>query len=738
VILIAVLLAAIGGGAHDLPEASAARTVSGVVRDPSGAVVPGASVILRDGASERRTTTSADGRFEFDDAPDGNSVTIIVRAPGFAEAQTAAGSTSGDLDIRLEPATLSSAVTVTAARTVSAQDPAAANVLTGAMLERAPAPMLDDQLKIIPGFSLFRRTSSRAANPTTQGVTMRGLSASGASRSLVLVDGVPLNDPFGGWVYWDRIPQTALDRVEVVRGGTSDLYGADAVGGVIQVLTRMPSRPSARASVDIASRNTPRVSLFGGGAGGSWNAFGAGEWQRSDGYVLVDPDERGPIDTPASADYRTAYGSVGYQSGSWRAAARGNLFHEERQNGTPLTTNSTSSRAAAGELSGSAGGGVWLVRGYGGTQDYDQGFSAVNATRTAETQTTLQRVPSSNAGGTAQWTLWRGRTTWTAGTNVRRIAGESDERAFNNRGVQTGFTNFGGVQWTTGAFGRAAFAATDRVTIDGSIGVDRWSSDPNQAASETRTAVAVNPKIGATFHAATGITVYGTITHAFRAPTLNELFRNFRVGNAVTNANAALNPENLTGGEAGVAFTSGRAELRVVGFYNHLADAVTNLTRSSTPTLIVRQRANAGTVRAAGAEIEGEWQVIPAVRALAGMQVVSSTFAESQEPGLTGNRVPQVPRVQGNAGLRISAPRDFYATLQVRAMSSQFDDDRNQFPLGSATIVDLSASRPIGRGIELFGAVENLFDDDYIVGATPTHTIGLPRTIRGGLRLAFH
>ena len=87
-----------------------------------------------------------------------------------------------------------------------------------------------------PGFTLFRRSSSRTANPTTQGVTMRGLSASGASRTLVLAGGVPLNDPFGGWVYWGRVPQAAIERIEVVRGGLSDLYGADAVGGVIHIV----------------------------------------------------------------------------------------------------------------------------------------------------------------------------------------------------------------------------------------------------------------------------------------------------------------------------------------------------------------------------------------------------------------------------------------------------------------------------------------------------------------------
>jgi len=730
-VTLAVLLVALSLGGGVQAAEPKPGTVAGVVHDPTGAVVVGASVTLRDGSREQRTSTGGDGHFSFNQPPSAASK-VVVRAPGFAEAVVPAD--GPELDVRLTPATLVSAVTVTATRTAASDQPAATNVLTGAELQNAPAPMLDDQLKVVPGFSLFRRTTSRAANPTTQGVTMRGLSASGASRSLVLVDGVPLNDPFGGWVYWDRIPQAALDRVEVVRGGTSDLYGADAVGGVIQVLTLAPSRPTVRAAADYASRATPRLSLFGGGGSGGWTAFGAGEWQRSDGYIIVAPDVRGPIDTPASADYRTAYGSVAYQTGGWRASIRGNLFHEERQNGTPLTPNSTSSRSVAGELTGNAAGGVWLVRGYGGTQGYDQGFSAVNASRTAETLTTLQHVPSSNAGGTAQWTTARGRATWTFGTDVRRIAGQSDERAFNNRGIQTGSTDFGGLEWTVGGFGRLAFAIDDRLTLDGSVNVDRWSADPNQSTNRALDKVAFNPKVGATWRMNDDMNVFGAVTQAFRAPTLNELYRNFRVGGTLTLANSALQPEVLTGVEGGAAFTKHGSELRIVAFFNNLSDAVTNLTRVTTPSLITRQRGNAGTIHAAGVELEGEWQVAPGVRAFAGVELVSSTFADSQEPGLAGNRVPQVARVQGNGGLRITAPAGVSALLLIRGTSSQFDDDRNQFLLRSAGIVDLSASKAFHGGVELFGAVENLFNDQYDVGRTPLLTIGLPRTVRIGLR----
>src|SRR5215208_4682662 len=128
-------------------------------------------------------------------------------------------------------AQLTETITVTATRTETrvADTPASVVVLSREAVEASAAPTLDDALRQVAGFTLFRRTGSRVANPTAQGVTLRGVGASGASRALVLDDGVPLNDPFGGWIYWGRLPRIAMDRAEILRGGASDLYGSSAM-----------------------------------------------------------------------------------------------------------------------------------------------------------------------------------------------------------------------------------------------------------------------------------------------------------------------------------------------------------------------------------------------------------------------------------------------------------------------------------------------------------------------------
>ena len=142
---------------------------------------------------------------------------------------------SAPVDPQLQPAPIRTTVTVNG--TISSQTPASISVLDNQQLQTIPGTQLDDRLRQVPGFSLFRRSSSVAANPTTQGVSLRGIGSTGASRTLVLWDSLPLNDPFGGWVYWDRVDPAFIDRVEVERGGTTAVFGDRALSGSIGLFT---------------------------------------------------------------------------------------------------------------------------------------------------------------------------------------------------------------------------------------------------------------------------------------------------------------------------------------------------------------------------------------------------------------------------------------------------------------------------------------------------------------------
>ena len=129
---------------------------------------------------------------------------------------------------------------------------------------------MDDLLRQIPGFSLLRRTSSVAAHPTSQGVSLRGVGANGASRTLVMTDGIPLNDPFGSWVYWNRVPKYAIESIEVVRGGASELYGSSALGGVVHLRTRRPEPHTLAGELLYGERGEIQGSIYASDVFRNW------------------------------------------------------------------------------------------------------------------------------------------------------------------------------------------------------------------------------------------------------------------------------------------------------------------------------------------------------------------------------------------------------------------------------------------------------------------------------------
>ena len=404
-------------------RAQADNQVSGRVIDASGAPVPGAVVRVEIAGAEPvdAAESESDGGFVLSDLGSGE-VVIAVTAPGFAEARQAVLVPRADASpvwFVLQPAQLFESVTVTASRGAERlETPASTSVVTSAEMLNSAAGMVDDALRNTAGFSLFRRSSSRVANPTTQGVTLRGVSGSGASRTLVLADGLPLNDPFGNWVYWNRIPQAAIDRVEVVRGAAGDLYGADALGGVIQILTFAPDRTRLRASVDGGSHDTARLSLFGAGQRRGWTSTAGAELLETDGVVVVAEEDRGAVDVPADSDYRTLFGTVGYTATAWRAHARGAVYREERSNGTPVQVNDTDWQQGSGEVAGSVAGGAWVARAGGGTQTYSQSFSAVAGGRDSERRVRDQRTPSTFANASGEWIR-------PVGSHVLRVGGKA-------------------------------------------------------------------------------------------------------------------------------------------------------------------------------------------------------------------------------------------------------------------------------------------------------------------------
>src|ERR1700719_1659313 len=734
--------------------------VKGTVRDSSGATMAGAQVELHAGLYTASTTTDSAGEFAFEHVPEGSG-TVVVNARGcdrLEKSWTAPAGTAARLEITLAPSAVNQSVIVTATRsqTLLSDVPLSDIQLTRAAVQAIPALTLDDSLRQVPGFSLFRRSSSRTANPTTQGVSLRGLGASGSSRALVLEDGIPLNDPFGAWVYWDRVPRESIADIEIAQEASSSLYGSDALGGVVQILTR-PAEPSGISlETSYGNQNSPELSVWGGGQKDGWESTFGGQVFSPDGYILTPKEQRGTVDIRAGVSDATADLMVGRKIGEDSLLfARGWYFNESRGNGTPVQVNNT--RIGEGALGANldlSGAGSLSLRFYGEAERYNQTFSSVALNRNSESLTDVQAVPSQGIGGSAVWSRTIGkRQTFVAGVDDHQEIGHSNEVIFNSgKNLRDTFT--GGHQNTIGVFGEDLIQIAPHWLLSASARYDHWSHTnafsfctpvagtcPSNTIFPDRTYNAFSPRLTLQHQFNSNVSWNASIYRAFRAPTLNELYRSFRQGNTLTESNPNLRSEELTGGDASVAVNGFQHKLEARGtfFFNEIIDPVANVTLTSTATLITRQRQNLGRTRAPGFEIDATAHFTRTLSLSVGYQYVDAvvTSFPNATPSLVGLWVAQVPHSVFTFQGRYLNPSRINISVNGRMVGKQFDDDQNIFPLGRFFVLDAMAWRSIGAGVDLFTAAENLFNVKYATAATPVTQLGLPITARFGLRFEW-
>jgi outer membrane receptor protein involved in Fe transport len=767
-----------------------AASISGVVHDSSGGAVAGAAVTLRaPSAPEKRVTTGPDGRFTID-APETGDVTILVRASGFADKTEQVGAAhSGEIDVVLVPATLFETVTVTPTRTEQrlGDTPASVNVVTSKEIEASPALVADDVLRQVPTFSLFRRTSSLVAQPTTQGVSLRGIGPSGQSRTLVLLDGIPFNDPFGGWVYWTRVPLASVDRIEMTDGATSSLYGNYAMGGVINIITSKPTRALVDLKTQYGTESSPKLDFF---AGDRWNKLGAaveGSVFRTDGFPIVAEIERGPIDNNADVAYRNISGKVDYAaSDNFNAFFRAGYFSEDRNNGKVGELNDTRWTTVNGGVRMRLPDSSDLqARMFVDVQRAHFNFLAVTnaaTTRNLVRLATDQNVPTNGVGATAVWTKSIGSANvFSAGADWRYIDGDSVEDAYNAAVPQVivppvtivPVLNIhrisGGTQQISGGYVQDIFTPISQLVITLSARVDHWrnydghnlettvaNGQPtanNKPSIPERDDTVVSPRAAALYHLTDRVSVWGAANSGFRAPTLTELYRQFSVGAVTTRPNDQLGPERLVGGEAGVNVAPAHnVTARLTWFDNRVSDPVSNVTLNATTA----QKQNLGETRIRGVQTDVEYRIGVQWR-LSGAYVYDQakvTDGGVANAGLVGKYVPQVPVHHGTFQVAYSNPKVANIALSVQALSLQYNDDQNVNFIPAATLaaagydsftgpglpgygsVDLTVLRDVGRSLQVFFGAQNLFDRQYFVQTNPS-TIGTPRLMNVGVRVRF-
>ncbi len=731
---------------------ASAETIRGVVVDASGAVISGAKVEVMHGSMSKSASSAADGTFAID-VPGAIATgwKVRVSAVGFADVEVAIPG-SGQVTVQLRAKDAGQVIAVSARRSEAAVNETAESLtlMDAQMLRQSGSFVLDNQLRQAPGFNLFRRSDSLSANPTSQGVSFRGIGASGASRTLVLNDGVPLNDPFGGWVYWDRVPRAAMEHVELLQGGASELYGSTALSGVIEVFPQKPANEWLVLESSGGTRTTPEGSAFLGKDFGKWTLSGSGGGYSTDGFIATPNSVRGLVDRPVASRDSNAMASIGRTYSSGSIDLSGMYFHESRDNGTPIQTNDTNIGEGDARWTQSFKGGVLSGTLFGSGQSYNQSFSSVAANRNSESLTRLQHVPAQRIGGGLQWSNSAARRQqWTFGGDAQNVRGFSLEEGFA-AGNATVKTSAGGTQHSFGFFAQDTIRAGTRLIFGLGARVDHWANVNATSASKslstgvvTATPFAdkdynfVSPHASMLVRLNDALALTFAGSRAFRAPTLNELYRSFRLGNVLTNANDALRAEQLYGGEGGLVANVQRVRFRATGFAYQVLDPVANVTLSSTPALITRQRQNLGETASRGLELSAGSENFSHLSWNVGYQYTHATVQDfPADLSLVGKRVPQVPAHAFTFQAAWNA-REWSVSAQGRASGNQFDDDQNAFALGRAFSLDAMLSKHFSRGVTVFVAGTNLTNDRELTALTPNPQIGAGIGGRVGVRVAL-
>ncbi|WP_447727524.1 TonB-dependent receptor [Sphingomonas koreensis] len=603
-------------------------------------------------------------------------------------------------------------------------------------LAESASGRFEDVLRDAAGAAQFRRADSRSAHPTAQGITLRGLGGNASSRALLLLDGVPQADPFGGWVPFPAYLPDRLASVRITRGGGSGYHGAGALAGTIELTSADAAALGPLALTGFyGSRESIDLVATGGAKLGAGSLTVAGQFARGDGFVPIVEEDRGPADR--AAPYRQAslaLRSVFPVGETVELQANLSGFSDERDRGTDFTAMTSQGADASMRLVG-RGNWRWAALAYLQHRDFSSGFASVSAGRVTASPTLDQHVPATGAGMRLEIEPPVGSgATLRLGGDLRHASGRTQELYTYVAGNPTRRRRAGGETLTSGLF---ADLSLERGPLTLSAGgrVDRWTMTNGSlleaplaggpALTDTRfsdrSGWEASGRAGVAMKLTPTVSIRSAAYTGWRLPTLNELYRPFRAGTDATAANPLLDPERLVGFEAGIDLTPATTlTLSATGYWNRIRGAIGNVTLGTGPGNFpgvgfvaaggaYRQRLNLDAIVAKGAEIDLRWRSGPWRASASWAFTDARVEASGAAAALDGKRPAQVARHQGSASLGWTHER---ASVSVtgRYVGAQFEDDQNARVLAGAVTLDARIAIPVTKGLSIEARGENLTD----------------------------
>lgn len=618
---------------------------------------------------------------------------------------------------------------------------------------------LDQALKQSAQAALFRRSSSLTANPTVQGLSLRAIAPSGAGRALVTLDGIPQNDPFGGWVIWAGIPAEGLASAHVVRGAGGGAYGAGALTGVVDLSLVPPEalRPYVETDIDD----------YGGG--GLQAGFAMGNHigvhlsdQTLEGDVPVRGSQRGAADVATYGRDRSLL-----INGQW-AVAEGELSFLA---GVYDSIRETGLKGATARSKGDQLSLAWTRQPTDGRlgyrlqiwhKDSDLANRSVSVLP-GRTDTSLAndqvKTPATGDGLNAAIRHQAPHSEWEIGVDARTGEGESREYYRYMAGAATRYRVSGGESALAGIYVQGTRSIA-RWTLTGAARIDDWkTSGAHRFERDLTTGLPAldldlpskqqtvgSGRLGLAWQVSPQNALRAAIYSGFRPPSLNELYRPFRVGNDVTEANADLKPETLTGGEIGWRRTGPRLHFDADIFSNVVSDPITNVTLGIGPGNFpvagfipaggaYRQRQNVGEIRAYGLEAQAQYQVSEQVAVNAALTATHARVGKA-DATVNGKRPAQAPAYSASVGAEGRAAKIGWRADWLFEGQS-FEDDLNALPLKAYSKLNLSLDYPFTPQVSLGLRVDNAFDTAIQIQRSNDGTVNFDTSRMVTLKLSY-
>ncbi len=742
-----------------VPCFAAGRTISGIVSDESGSPVPGTNIRLDNESEQQIATTMTDqsGAFLFSNVPV-ERVFVRVQESQFAPVrmEIQAGNvdiTNFQITLRLAEVKESVVVSVTRSERSLVDQPASVSLISEEQMEQTPANSMDDVLRTVPSMNL-PFASSYQIHPTANSVSLRGL---GGIRALVLLDGIPINDPFFGYLQWSRVSMDSVARVEIVRGGGSPLWGNYAMGGVINIITRPPDKSDFRFEGAYGRFDTYRGNGIADFIVNNSLKFRAefSSWG-TNGFKQV-ADDAGPIYVPTTFDAQNAALNAYFTPGTeWHGSLNFN-FHDNDQNLlTPLSTNDQQIYDLAGNvvknfdhsdltISGFYEHSHFVTDNVGTPDGVEIGFG--------EFLQNHHTTPVDSTGASANWSMPMDGVIRlvTVGSDVQLISGEDRADIFDESGTQIRTDIGRGKQFFLGGFGQVDIFPSDNFEIlasariqnvrnfDGFDGVGGLGDVPDKSDNS------FDPRVSVHYNIAPQFALRSAAYTSFRAPNLDNLYRSFSVPFGIFEPNAQLSPEKLKGGEVGFDVYQSFLSFQFTAYISEIEDLITsrNLDFSELPPgfFFGTRNINAGKARAQGVEAAADLTITSGWNAHFGYAYMDSHIIENElDPASVGKQQGGIPRQQIEGSIAYRSADKWRASTRMRWVDDAWGDNANTLPIPSHFVTDFSVAFKVAKPVELFLDIQNLFDEEYIAdnsGFSPP-LLGTPRSAIGGVRISVN